>query len=364
MPAIDTTDTRQVTDPMADDPRWAALQARDAGADDRFVYGVRTTGIYCRPSCPSRRARPENIAFFDTPAAAEQAGFRACKRCGPDQPAAARGSAAKITALCRYIETAEAVPTLGELAARVGWSPYHLQRTFKAATGVTPRAYAAAHRSQRVKDALARHGSVTEAIYNAGYNSNGRFYEESSQMLGMTPSQYRAGGRDTAIRFAVGECSLGAILVAQSEQGICAILIDDDPEVLVRDLQDRFPAAELIAGDAGFETVVSRVVGFVEAPRNGLDLPLDIRGTAFQRRVWEVLRQIPAGETLSYTEVAERIGSPKAFRAVAQACAANAIACAIPCHRVVRNDGGLSGYRWGVERKRTLLAREAQEASE
>jgi AraC family transcriptional regulator of adaptative response/methylated-DNA-[protein]-cysteine methyltransferase len=223
---------------------------------------------------------------------------------------------------------------------------------------VTPKTYAAAQRTARVRDELSRSTSVTQAIYDAGFNSSARFYEASGQVLGMTPGAYRDGGAGSEIRFAVGECSLGSILVARTGKGVCAILIGDDPEPLVRNLQDRFPRATLIGGDAEFEELVAKVVGFVEAPALGLDLPLDVRGTAFQQRVWQVLRAIPAGSTLSYTEVAEKIGAPKAVRAVAQACAANAVAVAIPCHRVVRSDGALSGYRWGIERKRALLDRE------
>jgi AraC family transcriptional regulator, regulatory protein of adaptative response / methylated-DNA-[protein]-cysteine methyltransferase len=245
------------------------------------------------------------------------------------------------------------------LANHAALSAYHLHRVFKAVTGLTPKAYAAAHRAKRVRAELGRSSTVTEAIYGAGYNSNGRFYEKSNAVLGMTPTNYRAGGANTEIRFAIGECSLGSILVAASERGVCAILMGDDPDELARDLQDRFPRANLIGGDAEFEQLVSKVVGFVEAPGLGLDLPLDVRGTAFQQRVWQALREIPAGETVSYADIANRIGSPKSVRAVGQACAANVLAVAIPCHRVVRNDGGLSGYRWGVERKRALLEKEA-----
>ncbi|WP_148864516.1 bifunctional DNA-binding transcriptional regulator/O6-methylguanine-DNA methyltransferase Ada [Marinobacter fonticola] len=343
------------------DPRWAALQNRDPQADGRFVYAVRTTGVYCRPACPSRLAKPENIEFHDTAGAAERAGYRPCKRCRPDEESGASPRTRTVTDLCRFIEAAQTTPSLAELAARAGWSPYHLQRTFKAVTGVSPRAYAEAHRARRVRQGLANGASVTDTLYEAGYNSNGRFYAQSNQMLGMTPTQYRAGGSEADIRFAVGECSLGAILVAQSEKGVCAILMGDDPHSLVQELQDQFNTANLIAGDRLFEDIVARVVGFIEAPRTGLELPLDIRGTAFQRRVWEALQKIPPGQTLSYSEVAHRIGSPKAVRAVARACAANRLAGAIPCHRVVRNDGGLSGYRWGVERKRILLERESDD---
>jgi AraC family transcriptional regulator of adaptative response/methylated-DNA-[protein]-cysteine methyltransferase len=315
--------------------------------------------VYCRPSCAARPARPENVAFHASTAQAERAGFRPCKRCKPDQAPLAEQHAARIADLCRFIEAAEAPPTLDELAARAQLSPYHLHRVFKDVTGLTPKAYAAAHRAKRMRQELDRPGTVTDAIYGAGYGSNGRFYEESARVLGMTPTKYRAGGAGAQIRFAIGECSLGAILVAQSERGVCAILMGDDPDALARDLQDRFPRADLVGGDAVFEELVAKVVGFVEAPNRGLDLPLDLRGTAFQQRVWQALCEIPAGVTASYTEIAQRIGLPKAVRAVAQACGANALAVAIPCHRVVRNDGGLSGYRWGVERKRALLAREA-----
>lgn len=352
--------TIKQTSPIIDDPRWQALVDRDPAADGQFVYSVKTTGVYCRPSCPARAARPENVAFHATPAAAEQAGFRACKRCRPDQSSPASEQAAKVAGLCRFIERSETAPTLAELAAHAGLSPHHCHRLFKSITGLTPRAYAAAHRSHRLRGELAQSESVTAAIYAVGYGSNGRFYEQSNQVLGMTPTRYRAGGVDTAIHFAVGECSLGSILVAESARGICAILLGDDPQALVNDLQQRFARAELIGGDSDFERRVAQVVGFVETPALGLDLPLDVRGTAFQQRVWQALREIPAGRTASYTDIASRIGAPKAVRAVAAACAANALAVAIPCHRVVRNDGGLSGYRWGVERKRELLERESR----
>ena len=342
------------------DPRWAAVIARDLAADGAFLYSVRTTGVYCRPSCAARQARPEHVAFHLTAADAERAGFRPCLRCRPDLPPRVEQHAATVARLCRFIENAEQAPSLEALAAEAGLSVYHLHRVFKAATGLTPKAYAAAHRVRRVRAELDRRGTVTEAIYGAGYNSNGRFYAQSNDVLGMTPSRYRAGGADTDIRFAIGECSLGAILVAASEVGVCAILIGDDPDALARDLQDRFPRAELIGGDAGFEQLVAKVVGLVEAPGLGLDLPLDVRGTAFQQRVWQALREIPAGRTVSYADLAKRIGAPKSVRAVAQACGANALAVAIPCHRVVRNDGALAGYRWGVERKRALLERESR----
>jgi AraC family transcriptional regulator of adaptative response/methylated-DNA-[protein]-cysteine methyltransferase len=341
------------------DPRWASVVSGSTGADGTFFYSVRTTGVYCRPSCPARLARPENVGFHTTREDAESAGFRSCKRCKPDQPSLVEQHAAKVTEACRLIETSPAMPGLEELATRLGVSPFHFHRVFKAVTGLTPRAYAAAHRGRRVREELDRSRTVTAAIYQSRYNSNARFYDQTEQVLGMTPTEYRAGGANTEIRFAIGECSLGSILVARSERGVCAILLGDDPETLARDLQDRFPRALLIGGDAGFEELVAKVVGLVEAPGLGLELPLDVRGTAFQQRVWQALREIPAGSTASYTEIAGRIGSPKSARAVAHACAANPLAVAIPCHRVVRSDGGLAGYRWGVERKHELLRREA-----
>jgi AraC family transcriptional regulator of adaptative response/methylated-DNA-[protein]-cysteine methyltransferase len=300
------------------------------------------------------------VAFHATAAEAERAGFRPCKRCKPDQPSLAQQHAAMVTAACRAIEQAEVAPTLDQLAAPTGLSPFHFHRVFKAVAGVTPKQYAAAHRNRRVRKELERGASVTSAIFDAGYNTSSRFYETAEQVLGMKPSSYRAGGTDSEIRFAIGECSLGSILVAQSERGVCAILLGDDPDALARDLQDRFPNATLVGGDRSYEQLVAQVVGFVEAPALGLDLPLDVRGTAFQQRVWRALRDIPAGSTASYSEIARRIGSPHAVRAVAGACAANMLAVAIPCHRVVRNDGELSGYRWGVPRKRALLEREAR----
>lgn len=358
-----STHTERLAAATVSDPRWAAVAARDPAADGRFVYSVKSTGVYCRPSCAARRARPENVAFHASAAAAERAGFRPCRRCRPDQPGLARRQADRVAELCRLLESAEPPPSLQELAVRAGLSPSHLHRVFKAVTGLTPRAYAAAQRARRVRAELARSPTVTEAIYTAGYNSPGRFYEQAPQVLGMTPSEYRAGGANTAIRFAIGECSLGAILVAASARGVCAILLGDDPAALARELQDCFPRAELIGGDGDFEHLVAQVVGFVEAPALGLDLPLDVRGTAFQQRVWQALRAIPLGETVSYGELARRIGAPKAVRAVARACAANPAAVAIPCHRVVRADGNLAGYRWGVERKRALLEREAGNTS-
>ena len=342
------------------DQRWTAVVARDASADGTFVYSVRTTGVYCRPSCSARPARPENVQFHATSGDAVAAGFRPCKRCTPDQPSLLERRAATVTRACRRIESSDQAPSLEVLAKAAGMSPFHFHRVFRALTGLTPRGYAIAHRDSRVRRELERSNTVTRAIYESGYNSNGRFYAKSDAVLGMTPTVYRAGGATAEIRFAIGECSLGSILVARSARGVCAILLGDEPEALARSLQERFPRAELIGGDAEFEELVAKVVGFIEAPGLGLDLPLDVRGTAFQQRVWQALREIPVGRTTTYSEIAGRIGAPRAVRAVAGACAANALAVAIPCHRVLRTDGSLSGYRWGVERKRALLERESQ----
>ena len=340
--------------------RWDAVLRRDGGADGAFYYSVRTTGVYCRPSCASRQARRENVAFHLTCADAERAGFRPCKRCRPNEAGLAEQHAAAVAKACQLMESADEMPGLDALAAAAGMSRFHFHRVFRALTGVTPKAYADARRSERVRQELSRSRTVTEAIYGAGFNSSGRFYEKSAEILGMTPTNFRAGGRHAAIRFASGVCSLGVILVAATDRGVCAILLGDDAASLVRDLEERFPLAVLTPGDRDFERTVAQVVSFVEAPRMGLDLPLDVRGTAFQQRVWQALGAIPAGSRASYSEIAERIGSPKAVRAVAQACAANALAVAIPCHRVVRHDGALAGYRWGVERKRALLEREGE----
>ncbi len=343
------------------DPRWAAVVARDPAADGRFFYSVRTTGVYCRPSCAARFANPKNVRFHANTTDAEAAGFRPCKRCKPDRPPLERQHAALVAASCHAIEMAETMPPLATLSAGAGLSPHHFHRVFKAITGLTPRDYAAAHRAKRMRESLVEVERVTDAIYDAGFGSASRFYDRADAILGMTPTRYRNGGHDAVIRFAVGESSLGPILVAASDKGVCAILMGDDPNELVRDLQDRFAKAQLIGADPDFETTVAKVIGLVEMPRLGLDLPLDIRGTAFQQRVWRALSELPAGSTASYADVARAIGQPKAVRGVAQACGANPLAVAIPCHRVVRNNGALSGYRWGVERKRLLLDREAEQ---
>lgn len=346
---------------LTDEQRWQAVVRRDASADDLFVYAVKTTGIYCQPSSSSRLPKRENVEFFASAQDAEAAGYRASRRVKADSVTAATIRSALVVEACRLIDSSETQPNLDALAAQAGLSKFHFHRVFKAETGLTPKAYSVASRARRLRDELAESGKITDAIYGSGFNSNSRFYETSAGLLGMCARDYRDGGQNAVIRFAVGQCSLGAILVAQSQRGICAILLGDDPDALVRDLQDMFRKADFIGGDENFELLIAEVVGFIEAPAVGLNLPLDVRGTAFQERVWQALREIPAGETASYTQIAERIGSPKSVRAVAQACGANKIAVAIPCHRVVRHSGELSGYRWGVDRKRALLDREGAE---
>lgn len=309
------------------DPRLQLLG--DAKADGQFIYAVITTGIYCRPGCPSRRPNPDNLRFFTDHLQAEAAGFRPCKRCHPQHLSSYVPQAQRISNLCRFIEAAEQAPSLAELAEFSGMSVYHLQRSFKAATGLSPKAYAKAYRDQQQpRKSLSKEKKQAATIY-----------------------------------FALDKCSLGMILVAQSEQGICALLLGDAVQQLVADLQKRFPTAELVAGDASFQKIVAQILDAIAQPQLRLDLPLDIRGTLFQQRVWQALRNIPSGETRSYREIAEAIGAPNAVRAVAGACAANAIAVLIPCHRVVRNDGNLSGYRWGVARKQKLLQQEAEQAN-
>ena len=363
MAGVQTTETARTAMRQrfpSDDERWAAVVSRDRTAGDAFFYSVATTGVFCRPGCPSRRPRREHVRFHASREEAENAGFRACRRCRPDEPPLAERHAEAVAAACRLIEAAEELPALDALAAAAGMSRFHFHRVFKAATGCTPRAYAAARRANRMREALrGGGGTVTDAVYDAGFNSGGRFYAAAPEILGMTPAAFRRGGAGETIRFAVGACSLGAVLVAATAKGVCAIGLGNDPDALVHDLEDRFPRAELVGGDPEFEALVARVVGFVEAPALGLDLPLDIRGTTFQQRVWHALRDVPAGTTATYGELAQRIGAPGAARAVARACASNPLALAIPCHRVVRTGGGLSGYRWGVERKRALLDREA-----
>ncbi|HRL22502.1 MAG TPA: bifunctional DNA-binding transcriptional regulator/O6-methylguanine-DNA methyltransferase Ada [Alcaligenes sp.] len=340
--------------------RWQAVLERDANADAHFVYAVLSTGTYASPSAAARRPKPENVRYFDSPEQAQAAGFRANRHRHADRQELAQKHRQAVTQACRLIETKQPAPSLNELAAAVELSPYHFHRIFKAQTGLTPHAYAQALRTRRLRHTLdAPQTSITRAIYDAGYGAASRFYEESPTLLGMSARSFRQAGHGNTIRFAIAQCSLGALLVAESERGICAISLGDDAEALLIELQERFKAAQLIGADPQFERRVAQVVALVENPATGLDLPLDIQGTAFQQRVWEILRSIPVGQTLSYTDIAQRLGQPRAVRAVARACATNTLAVAIPCHRVVRRDGDLAGYRWGLERKRSLLDRES-----
>ena len=343
-----------------DNARWEALVRRDTRADGTYLYGVVTTGVYCRPTCSSRRPNRENVRFFDTPEEAERAGFRPCKRCNPRSPVGKEPHVDAIARACDLIDQAVEPPTLAELARAVGLSPSHLHRLFKRMVGVTPKQYAVEKRLGDVRDKLQTGATVTEAIYEAGFGSNSRFYEDITAKLGMKPSEYRDGGEGMHIHAAVAQSYLGWVLVAATAKGICAIDLAGSPDHLRARLHARFPKASLVENDPDFRVLVSTVLSFLEAPQDGLDLPLDVQGTAFQRRVWLALRQIPPGSTASYGQIATRIGNPQAARAVARACASNPVAVAIPCHRVVRSDGGLGGYRWGPERKAKLLEQESQ----
>jgi AraC family transcriptional regulator of adaptative response/methylated-DNA-[protein]-cysteine methyltransferase len=344
----------------SEDARWTAIDTRDAQADGTFVFGVVTTGIYCRPSCPARRPLRRNVRFFDTSDEAERSGLRACQRCDPaGQGPRARNTQVVATA-CRILDAADPAPPLDALARRVGVSPSHLHRLFRAATGITPKAYAMARRAERTRHRLESGSSVTDAVYDAGFASTGPFYAEARGRLGMKPSTFRSGGQGERVRLAVTSSSLGSVLVAATDRGICAIELGDDPDLLVHIVGERFPHAELADDDPDLVELVAAVVALVEDPAAGTDLPLDIRGTAFQERVWRALRSIEPGSTITYAELAERVGTPSGARAVAAACAANQLAVAVPCHRVVRTDGQLAGYRWGVERKAALLQLEAR----
>ena len=338
--------------------RWTAVTVRDQQADSHFWYGVLTTGVYCRPQCPSRLAWRENVRFFGSREDARAAHLRACKRCRPDDDRMEAAQAEAVRRACRLIEDAEELPTLEALAAVAGLSPFHFHRQFKALAGVTPRQYAVAHRARRVRDRLAGDGTVTSVLYDCGFNASSRFYETVTAMLGMPPRTYRKGGAGETIRYAIARCSLGQLLVAATDKGICAIQFGDAADRLRSDLAKRFPRATISAGDAGFEAMITATIAHAEQPGDRFPLPLDIRGTAFQQRVWLALQAIPRGKTARYREIAAAIGQPEAVRAVAGACAANPLAMAVPCHRVVRADGDLSGYRWGQARKAELLKRE------
>jgi AraC family transcriptional regulator of adaptative response/methylated-DNA-[protein]-cysteine methyltransferase len=345
-----------------DQQRWEALVRRDPCADGAFLYGVATTGVYCRPTCASRLPNRENVRFFDTHEEAEQAGFRPCKRCDPRSPARKDRHREIIVRACRLIEESEEPPSLADLASAVGLSPSYLHRLFKRIVGVTPKQYALERRLHRVRASLQDSPTVTGAIYEAGFASSSRFYEDATTTLGMKPSAYQKGGQGMRIRFAIAQCYLGWVLVAATDRGICAIDLGNTSEFLVDRLRARFPKGEFVEGDPEFAQWTARILAFLDAPHGSLDIPLDIMGTAFQRRVWMALREVAPGSTVSYGEIAARIGNPKAARAVAQACASNQLAVAVPCHRIVRSDGQIGGYRWGRERKRRLLEREAETA--
>ncbi len=347
-----------------DEERWTAVLRRDPAFDETFVYAVRTTGIYCRPTCPARRPLRSHVEFHPAAAAAVQAGYRPCRRCRPDTPSPIAQRTALVARLCRQIESADTSPSLQALAQQAGMSPWHLHRLFKSIVGVTPKAYASTHRAKQLRSSLSTAPSVTAAIHDTGYGSHSAFYAEASRSLGMTPSRYRRGGREETIRFAFGDCWLGCVLVAATLKGICAILMGEQRDCLLGELRDRFPDARLEGADAALQQQLVDVIRLLGKPERPHDLDLDIRGTAFQRLVWQALTEVPGGSTISYAQLARRIGAPNAVRAVGSACAANAIAVAIPCHRAVRSDGSLSSYRWGVERKRALLTKESRPDAE
>ena len=342
-----------------DDARWQAVLVRDAGCDGVFVYAVRSTGVYCRPGCPAPRPRREHVVFYTLPEAAELAGFRPCRRCRPDNTPARDPQVKLVQSACRYLEANLETPvTLTDLGRHVGVSPHHFQRTFKRLTGITPRQYADACRLGRLKSRLKERKTVTMAMFEAGYGSSSRLYERASSQLGMTPATYRRGGRDMCIRYTLVDCPLGRLLLAATERGICAVCLGDQDAELEQALRGEYPAAEVARDDAALGPWVGELLDHLRGERPHLDLPLDVQATAFQGRVWQALREIPYGSTRTYTEIAAAVGHPTAVRAVANACAANPVAVVVPCHRVIREDGGLGGYRWGLGRKETLLAQE------
>ena len=353
------TQAKPATAPYATDAaRWQAVCARDAAADGQFYFAVVTTGVYCRPNCAARQPKRENVRFYDTVATAEAAGFRACKRCRPTGRSIAETQADAVRHACRLIDEAETPPSLTDLAEAVGISPFHFHRVFRAVLGVTPKDYAAARRVERLKRELDDGTPVAQAIYGAGYGSSSRLYETTHATLGMTPAAFQQGAKGKRIDWTVTPTALGPLLIAATPDGVCMIEFGADEVALERRLEARFPSAARTRADTVLADHVASVASYIATPSQGLSLPLDVQGTAFQRRVWRALQAIPPGRTASYGEVAAQLGQPSAARAVARACATNGVALAIPCHRVVGADGRLSGYRWGVERKRALLAAE------
>ncbi|HUP26812.1 MAG TPA: bifunctional DNA-binding transcriptional regulator/O6-methylguanine-DNA methyltransferase Ada [Chloroflexia bacterium] len=343
------------------DELWQAVSMRDRQADGTFVFAVRTTGVFCRPSCPARRPKRENVIFYDLPEQAQDAGFRPCLRCQPLEHRRDTHSLEIVEQTRRAIDArvSEETPVrLRDVGREIGVSPFHLQRLFKRVTGITPRQYADTQRTARLKSGLAQGESVTEAMYGAGYGSSSRLYETTHMSLGMTPTAYKQGGPRAVIRYSIAECSLGYLLVGATEKGVCAVTLGDSAETLEASLRTEYHAAELQRDDEGLNRSVEMLLSHLEGKEPHLELPTDVRATAFQRRVWEELKSIPYGSTRSYGEVARAIGQPNAARAVAQACATNSVALVVPCHRVVRENGDLGGYRWGTNRKARLLAGE------
>lgn len=346
---------------LSDDQLWQAVVAKDARFDGQFVFAVSSTGVYCRPSCPSRRAHRERVKFFDLPEAAEQAGFRACLRCQPKRARVMDPQMELVQRVCRVLDSSDSDEThkLADLASHAGVSVFHLQRTFKRVMGISPRQYLAARRIDNFKDLLRKGDSVTTALYDSGFNSSSRLYEHASEELGMTPATYSRGGRGAQISFTIVDSSMGRLLVAMTERGVCAARMGDGDLDLEKDLRAEFPEAQIERADSLLREPVEKILNHLDNNEPRLDLPLDIRATAFQRQVWEKLREIPYGQTASYADIAKALGKPRAVRAVGRACATNPVALVIPCHRVVREDKSLGGYRWGLERKQKLLEKEA-----
>ena len=340
------------------DDRWTKVLARDTKADGAFVYAVKSTGIVCRPSCPSRRPNRERVEFFDSVDAARKAGYRPCKRCTPQEQSA---QSRKIQEACRYIDTHFDGPlSLKQISGHVALSPFHLQRLFKKTLGISPRQYQQARRANKFKSALKTEMRITDAIYDAGYGSSSRLYENSSAQLGMTPSDFRRNGEGIPIRYTIVPTRLGKVLLASTARGLCAVQFGDSDASLERDLKGQFNAASITRDDQGLRSIASKIEKFLEGSQVSLDMPLDIQGTAFQQLVWKTLQEIPYGETRNYSEIAKGIGQPKAVRAVAKACGSNRVALVIPCHRVIQKTGKLAGYRWGIDRKAALLKQERE----